>query len=84
VTLEEILAGEGARISPLSRYILAHRAGRADLSKMNRAGALSQHQSCPLYRVAARRLLSGNAYPSTDLVSDSSLTDHKMIAFSRN
>lgn len=90
VTLEEILAREGARISPLSRFILAHRAGRADLSRMNRAGALSQHQSCPLYRVAARRLLPVNAYPSSDLVSEASLSKHdslskhEMIAFSRN
>ena len=66
MSLEEVLAEEESRISPLTRYILAYRAGRHDLSKKHRVAAENQHRSCPLYRLAARSLLPGHAYPSSD------------------
>jgi hypothetical protein len=82
--LDQVLETEGSRISPLSRYILAHRAGRLDLSIRHHAAALSQHRSCPLYRLAARSLLPGHAYPSIELVADTSSVGQEIIAFSRN
>ena len=65
-SLEDVLAEEGCRITPLTRYILAYRAGRHDLSMAHRAAAENQDRSCPLYRQASRSLLPGHAYPSAD------------------
>jgi hypothetical protein len=84
VDLETVLETEGSRISPLSCYILAHRAGRFDLSIRHHTAALSQHRSCPLYRVASRSLLPSHAYPTTELATGSSSPGQEIIAFSRN
>ena len=63
-TLDQVLATQESRISPLSRYILAHRAGRADLSTRLRAAVEVQDRACPLYRPASRALLPAAAYPA--------------------
>ncbi len=84
VDLDVVLQTEGSRISPLSRYILARRAGRIDLSIVHHAAALSQHRSCPLYRLAARSLLQGHEYPAPGIAVDSSTVGQEIIAFSRN
>ena len=83
-TIDSILADSGPKLSPLSRYILARRAGRVDLSLKSLDAALSQHRSCPLYRIAARSLLPGQAYPSADLLVDYPPLSREMLTFSRN
>jgi hypothetical protein len=84
LSLDVVLETEGHRISPLACYILAHRAGRSDLSLKYRASAERQHQSCPMYRLASRSLLPSHAYPSTDLDSNRSLRGREIAAFSLN
>lgn len=54
------------RLSPLGLFITAHRAGRPDLACRLRAGVIAQHQSCPLYRLASRSLLTAGLYPVND------------------
>ena len=80
LTLDQVLAEEGSRISALTCYILAYRAGRHDLSVKHRAAAENQHRSCPLYRLASRSLLPGHAYPS----ADQAFTSLQFAAFSLN
>jgi hypothetical protein len=84
LSLDQVLATGGGGITPLTRYILAHWAGRHDLSLRHRAAAENQHRSCPLYRLASRGFLPGHAYPSSDLPSDSSCRAGEIIAFSLN
>ena len=66
VTLDQILLTHESRISPLTRYILAHRAGRVDLSTKYRPAAEVQDRACPLYRLASQSLLPDSAYPTPD------------------
>ena len=66
VTLDQLLETKNAKISPLTRFILAHRAGRDDLSSQFRAAAENQHRSCPLYRLAARTWISVPVYPTPE------------------
>jgi hypothetical protein len=61
--LENALALKSRSISPLGRYILAHKLGRPDLAERFRASASEQHRSCPLYRQACSGLLPGASYP---------------------
>jgi hypothetical protein len=82
--LDQVLETEGSRLSPLSRYILSHRAGRLDLSIKHHSAALNQHRSCPLYRIAARSLLPDHAYPAMELPADSTMIGQEFISFSRN
>lgn len=62
-SLEDVLSTESSALSPMGRYIVAQRAGRADLARPFVAGALIQHRSCPLYRQAFLRFLPADAYP---------------------
>ncbi len=84
LTLDEVLATEGARISPLTCYILAHREGRYDLSMRHRAAAASQHRSCPLYRLASRAFLPSQAYPASDHMFEATDRSTEFFAFSLN
>jgi hypothetical protein len=61
--LDDLIADRKDRISALTRYILAFRAGRFDLVFKLQAAAQAQHRSCPLYRQASRTLLPNHAYP---------------------
>ena len=84
LTLEEVLTTEGDGISPLTRYILAHRAGRHDLSIRHRAAAENQHRSCPLYRLASRTFLPSQAYPSADHTYETMNRASELTVFSLN
>jgi hypothetical protein len=55
-----------SRISPLGCYIAAHRIGRADMASPFTRGAVEQHRSCPLYRLASLSLLPAECYPVED------------------
>lgn len=59
----EVLGDRGAGLSPLGRYIAAHRAGRVDLAERWSPEALIQHRGCPLYREACAGLLPADEYP---------------------
>ena len=83
MTLDQLPVAESSRISPLSLYILAHRAGRHDLSRRLRSEAEGQHRSCPLYLLASRSLLPAHAYP-LDSGNPSALGDRELVAFSVN
>jgi hypothetical protein len=60
--IDDVLKTHG-RISALGGFIVAFRAGRADLVDAFSAGAVAQHRACPLYRRASVALLPGNLYP---------------------
>lgn len=62
-----VLRSGRQQLSPLGRYILAHRANRADLLERLRRPAEDQHRACPLYRQACRGLLSEQVYPVFEL-----------------
>jgi hypothetical protein len=83
MTLDQLLEAGSSRISPLTLYILAHRAGRHDLSRRLRSEAQGQHRSCPLYLLASRSLLPAEAYPH-DPDSHTSHNDSELVAFSVN
>jgi hypothetical protein len=57
---------QDSRLSPLGCYIAAHRIGRADLASCFIRGAVEQHRSCPLYRLASLSLLPADCYPIDD------------------
>jgi hypothetical protein len=82
--IREVLCGGDPRLSPLSRYIVARRAGRADLAASFVAGVRAQHRSCPLYRSASLAFLPADEYPTNDLRPEADPTLHsaarKMIA----
>ncbi|GAC1469611.1 MAG: hypothetical protein NVSMB9_13600 [Isosphaeraceae bacterium] len=61
-----VLTSQSRRLSPLGRYIVAHRAGRPALSARFLVGALAQHKACPLYRRACSTLLPAEAYPQLE------------------
>ncbi len=84
LALERVLATVGPQISPLARYILAHRAGRPDLSESYRAAAEGQHRACPLYRLASRSFLPAEAYPIASVASDIELEEWDSPTFSKN
>jgi hypothetical protein len=83
MTLDRLLAAQSSRISPLALYILAHRAGRHDLTKRLRSEAEGQHRSCPLYLLASRSLLPAHAYP-LDPGNHSAPGESELVAFSLN
>ncbi len=63
-SIANILHSRTRRLSPLGRYIVAHRAGRLSLANRFVREALEQHRSCPLYRQAVAGLLAPEAYPT--------------------
>jgi len=63
--VEHVLRSCRPRLSPLARYLVAHRAGRPELAEAWRGRAAQQHRACPLYRQACRRLLPVGAYPDS-------------------
>jgi len=84
VSLDRLLDSSTSKISPLTRYILAHRAGRQDLWTRLRAAAESQHRSCPLYQQAARALLPEASYPTPDESRFETTSPATSLAFSMN
>ncbi|MFO0910664.1 MAG: hypothetical protein U0794_20340 [Isosphaeraceae bacterium] len=61
-----VLRSSRTRLSPLGRFIVAHRAGRTTLARRYARDAAEQHRACPLYREASRRLLPPAAYPISE------------------
>jgi hypothetical protein len=62
-SFDTVLLSPNKRLSPLSRYIIAMRAGHVELGERFRHEAAQQHRSCPLYRSASRPLLPPGLYP---------------------
>jgi hypothetical protein len=58
------LLEKGKRISPLGCFIVAVRAGRAELANRFTAAAAAQHRACPLFREASDALLATDLYPA--------------------
>jgi hypothetical protein len=71
--IDSVLLGSENRLSPLSRYITALRAGRHELGEHLRPAAGEQHRCCPLYRPACRPLLPPEHYPVRERSSDEEL-----------
>ncbi len=84
MTLDELLDLEEERISPLTRFILAYRAGRYDLVLKHIAAAQAQHRSCSLYREASRTLLPDRAYPGPGSEADTHFVGRESVQFSLN
>ena len=82
--LDELLDDEEDRISPLTRFILAYRAGRYDLVLKHIAAAQAQHRACTLYREASRTLLPGGAYPGFGFEADTHSVGWESLQFSLN
>jgi hypothetical protein len=61
--LSLIIGSRNARLSPLGLYIAAYQAARPDLAARLRAGAIEQHNCCPLYRSACLAFLPAELYP---------------------
>jgi hypothetical protein len=68
LTLEQALALPTTRMTPMGRYIAAHRAGCLDLAETFRQDAHRQHLACPLYRHACTPFLPKGSYPVEDLL----------------
>jgi hypothetical protein len=60
--IDDVLKADG-RISALACFIVAVRAGRADLAVGFSGAVAAQHRACPLYRRASLALLPGELYP---------------------
>jgi hypothetical protein len=71
--IDKVLNTPNQRLSPLSCYIVAYRAGRADLGEQFRLGAVAQHRSCPLYRAASLHLIPPESYPGRERSADEEL-----------
>jgi len=63
----DVLSAQDGRLSPLSCFIVAQRAGRADLADRFAVAAAVQHRSCPLYRSASLALIPADSYPVESL-----------------
>lgn len=62
-SLDDLLALTKSRVSPMMKLVLCLEQRRPDLACVVRPAAEAQHLSCPLYQIASRRWLSGQAYP---------------------
>jgi len=62
-----VLSLQDARLSPLSCFIVAQRAGQVELADRFAAAAAAQHRSCPLYRLAILALIPADCYPVESL-----------------
>jgi len=61
--LGAVLNAKDGRLSALGSFIVARRAGRADLAARFAAATAAQHRSCPLYRSASVTLIPPDFYP---------------------
>jgi hypothetical protein len=84
MSLDDLLNDGRDRISSLTRYILAFRAGRFDLVLKHRSAAQRQHGSCPLYRQASRSFFPNRTYPCSSFEADSSMIGQEAMQFSLN
>jgi len=65
--MSAVLNVQDGRLSPLGCFVVARRAGRADLADRFAAAAAAQHRSCPLYRSASLALIPADFYPDENL-----------------
>ncbi|MFI5454784.1 MAG: hypothetical protein ACHRXM_04975 [Isosphaerales bacterium] len=65
--MSAVLSVQDGRFSPLGCFIVAQRAGLADLADRFAAAAAAQHRSCPLYRSASLALIPADFYPDENL-----------------
>jgi hypothetical protein len=75
MSLETALEIPGRFFSPLGKYILAHRFGRADLADAWWSEAREQHRCCPLYVNACEGLLGPGQYPVLELIPGRNLVE---------
>ncbi len=68
-SLDEIMAGSKARVSPIAKLVLCHHQRRTDLVELVRPSAEAQHLACPLYRFACRNLIPSPIYPDPQVES---------------
>ncbi len=68
--MSAVLSLQDARLSPLSCFIVAQRAGRAELAVRFAAAAAAQDRSCPLYRSASLALIPADFYPDRSLAAE--------------
>ena len=61
--ISRVLLSKSPRLSPLGRFIVAHRAGRTALAQRFVADLVEQHRACPLYRDASLEFISPEVYP---------------------
>jgi len=61
--MSAVLSLQDGRLSPLSCFIVAQRAGRPELADRFAAAAAAQNRSCPLYRTASLALIPADFYP---------------------
>ncbi|WP_422925144.1 hypothetical protein [Singulisphaera sp. PoT] len=73
--IAKVLLSRSEVLSPLSRFIVARKAGRDDLAERLRPEAIDQHWICPLYRQASRGLVPSAFYPVADRDDDEILLD---------
>jgi hypothetical protein len=73
--LSAVLRAPDPHLSPLGRFIMAHRAGRLELAERFRSGAIEQHHCCPLYRAACRNFLAPEFYPIDDGIVESEVKE---------
>lgn len=66
IGVESVLLPSNHSLTALGCFIVAHRAGRADLAWQFSGLVEEQHQACPLYRQAARGLLPHQLYPEVE------------------
>lgn len=74
--LRKVLCGSDSKLSPLGRYIVARRAGRATLAVTFLGDVRAQHRSCPLYRSACLAFLPADQYPAVDPLPEAEPTLH--------
>jgi hypothetical protein len=65
--IDTVLSADEGRLSPLGCFIVACRAGRADLANRFAARASAQHRSCTLYQVASLSVLPADFYPAENV-----------------
>jgi hypothetical protein len=65
--IKTVLSADNGRLSPLGCFIVACRAGRADLAARFAALATAQHRSCTLYQLASLSFLPADSYPAHQL-----------------
>lgn len=62
-SIESVLHSRSRVLTPLGRFIVAHRASRPDLAEPFQEAAQAQHLCCPLYKTACRCFLPQGIYP---------------------
>ena len=65
--INAVLSADDGHLSPLGCFIVACRAGRADLASRFALAAAAQHRSCTLYQLASLSVLPADFYPAQNI-----------------